>query len=120
MPLGRPPPTVPTAVHQLDDGAWVSVDDAREVNVGDLWRLAGHDVCGCRVADFLAEAFVGVGVDGDAVEARVAGQCVQCGAGGVTDWLTLGRVDPRTGTFRPVDRGSVHVPGRSTRRTDAP
>jgi hypothetical protein len=103
---------VTTDVHQLDDGAWVSVDDSREVNVGGLWRLARHGICGCRLADFLAEGFVAVGVDGDAVEARVAGQCIQCGEGGVTDWLTLGRVDPRTGEFRPVDLGSVVVPRR--------
>ena len=104
-----------TDVHQLDDGAWVSVDDSREVNVGDLWRLAGQGVCGCRTADFLAEGFVAVAVDGDAVEARVAGQCIQCGEGGVTDWLTLGRVDPRTGEFRIADLESVSLPGRRAR-----
>jgi hypothetical protein len=49
------------------------------------------------------------------VEARIAGQCIQCGTSGVTDWLTLGRVDPETGVFRPVDPESVHVPGRRHR-----
>jgi hypothetical protein len=104
-----------TAVHQLDDGAWVSVNDSREVNVSDLWRLARHDFCPCRLADFLAEGFVEVAPDGGDVEARIAGQCIQCGASGVTDWLTLGRVDPETGAFRPVVPESVHVPGRRYR-----
>jgi len=104
-----------TAVHQLDDGAWVSVNDSREVNVSDLWRLARHDFCACRLADFLAEGFVEVAPDGADVEARVAGQCIQCGASGVTDWLTLGRVDPETAEFRPVVPESVHVPGRRHR-----
>jgi hypothetical protein len=99
-----------TSVHQLDDGAWVSVNDSREVNVSDLWLLARHDFCGCEPADFLAEGFVEVGVDFPAVEARIAGQCIQCGAAGVTDWLELGHADPRTGAFRPVVPESVHVP----------
>ncbi|WP_251328950.1 hypothetical protein [Haloplanus pelagicus] len=108
-----------TDVHQLDDGAWVSVNDSREVNVSDLWRLASHDFCDCRLADFLAEGFVEVGADGTSVEGRIAGRCIQCGEEGVTDWLMLGRVDPGTGAFRPVIPGSVHVPGRR-RRTESP
>jgi len=75
---------VTTDVHQLDDGAWVSVNDSREVNVSDLWLLAEHDLCGCEVADFLAE--------------------------GVTGWLTVGRVvDPADGGFRGVDHESIHL-----------
>jgi hypothetical protein len=107
---------VTTDVHQLDDGAWVSVNDSREVNVSDLWRLARHDVCDCRCADFLAEGFVEVGADGANVQGRIAGQCIQCGESGVTDWLTLGRVDPDTGEFRPVVPESVHLPGRPPAR----
>ena len=106
-----------TDVHQLDDGAWVSVNDTREVNVSDLWRLAGGDFCPCRLTDFLAEGFVEVGVDGGNVEARIAGQCIQCGESGVTDWLTLGRVDPETDEFRPVVPESVHRPSPRRRRT---
>ncbi|PSQ10790.1 hypothetical protein BRC93_08030 [Halobacteriales archaeon QS_5_70_15] len=102
-----------TSVHQLDDGAWLSVDDIREVNVGDLWPVVG-DFCGCSVADLLAEGFVEVSVDGRSVEARVAGQCIRCGASGVTDWLELGRVVD--GRFEPVDVASVHLPARSGRR----
>ncbi|MFD1633256.1 hypothetical protein ACOZ4L_08680 [Haloplanus ruber] len=108
-----------TDVHQLDDGAWVSVNDSREVNVSDLWRLAAHDFCACALADFLAEGFVEVSADGANVEGRIAGRCIQCGAEGVTDWLTLGRVDPDTGEFRPVVPESVHLPGRR-RRPAAP
>jgi hypothetical protein len=104
-----------TDVHQLDDGAWVSVNDSREVNVSDLWRLAAHDFCTCPLADFLAEGFVEVGADGANVEGRIAGRCIQCGEEGVTDWLTLGRVDPRTGEFRPVVPESVHLPRRRPR-----
>jgi hypothetical protein len=118
--VGRQHPCMTTAVHQLDDGAWVSVNDTREVNVSDLWRLARHDFCSCQLADFLAEGFVEVAPDGADVEARIAGQCIQCGASGVTDWLTLGRVDPETGAFRPVIPESVHVPGRRYRLATAP
>jgi hypothetical protein len=104
-----------TSVHQLDDGAWVSVDDSREVNVSDLWLLARSGLCGCEPVDFLAEGFVEVSVDYPKVEARIAGQCIACGAEGVTDWLELGRADPETGSFRAVDATSVHVPERRTR-----
>ena len=76
---------MPTEVHQLDDGAWISVNNSREVNVSDLWRLHEHDICGCETADFLVEGFVEVGVDGRAIEARIAGQCIAWGRSGVTD-----------------------------------
>jgi hypothetical protein len=104
-----------TSVHQLDDGAWVSVNDSREVNVSDLWLLARSDVCDCEPADFIAEGFVEVSVDYPTVEARIAGQCIACGAEGVTDWLEPGRADPETGTFRSVEATSIHVPERRTR-----
>ncbi|MFB6101627.1 MAG: hypothetical protein ABEJ73_03585 [Haloplanus sp.] len=109
-----------TAVHQLDDGAWVSVNDTREVNVSDLWRLARHEFCACRLADFLAEGFVEVAAADANVEARIAGQCIQCGTSGVTDWLTLGRVDPTTDEFRPVVPESVHIPRRRSRLATPP
>lgn len=109
-----------TAVHQLDDGAWVSVDDSREVNVSELWLLARSDVCDCEPVDFLAEGFVAVSADCGAVEGRIAGRCIRCGTEGVTDWLELGRADPETGTFRAVVPDSVHVPERRTRLADAP
>jgi hypothetical protein len=107
---------VVTSVHQLDDGAWLSVDDTREVNVGDLWPVLG-DFCSCLATDLLAEGFVEVSVDGRSVEARVAGQCIRCGESGVTDWLELGRIVD--GRFRPVDPTSVHLPARGGRHRAA-
>jgi hypothetical protein len=107
---------MPTDVHQLDDGAWISVNDSREVNVSDLWLLARHEFCACEMADFLAEGIVEVGVDWPDVEARFAGQCIQCGESGVTDWLAVGRViDPADGEFYGVVPESVHVPRKRTR-----
>lgn len=102
------------SIHQLDDGAWLSVNDSRAVPVSELWPLARHDVCDCELADFLAEGFVEVGVDWPDVEGRVAGQCVRCGASGVTGWLALGRVERESGEFRRVDPSGVHVPDRRT------
>lgn len=104
-----------TSVHQLDAGAWVSVNDSRQVNVSNLWLLSRSEFCDCELTDFLAEGFVEVSVDCGVVDARIAGQCISCGASGVTDWLELGRADPETGEFRAVDPESVHVPRRRTR-----
>jgi len=107
---------MPTDVHQLDDGAWISVNDSRVINVSDLWLLARHEFCACETADFLAEGVVEVGVDPPDVEARFAGQCIRCGSSGVTDWLAVGRViDPDSGEFYPVVPESVHVPRKRTR-----
>ena len=112
---------MPTSVHQLDDGAWLSVNDAREVNVSDLWWLARQEFCSCAMADFLAEGFVEIGVDHPNVEGRIAGQCIECGESGVTDWLTLGRVvDPEAVRFFAVDPESVHIPGRRRRLASPP
>ena len=103
-----------TAIHQLDDGAWVSVNDERVMSVSDLWRLVDHEFCTCEVADVLAEGFVDVGVRPPAVTVRFAGQCIVCGAEGVTGWIPIGRADPETGAFRPVDTGTVHRPRQPT------
>jgi len=112
---------MPTSVHQLDDGAWLSVNNAREVNVSDLWWLARQEFCTCEPADFLAEGFVEIGVDHPNIEGRIAGRCIECGESGVTDWLTLGRVvDPVDGRFLAVDPESVHVPGRRRRLASPP
>ena len=108
-----------TDVHQLDDGAWVSVNDSREVSVSDLWLLARSDFCGCEPTDFLAEGFVETGVSHPDIEARMAGRCISCGTEGVTDWLTMGRVvDPETGEFYGVVHDSVHLPAKHRRQTD--
>ena len=105
-----------TDVHQLDDGAWISVNDSREVNVSDLWLLAESDFCDCETTDLLAEGFVDVGVDHPDTQARIAGQCIACGESGVTDWLTVGRVvDPDSGEFYGVVHESVHFPAKFTR-----
>lgn len=108
-----------TSIHQLDDGAWVSVNDSRAVNVSDLWLLARSNVCSCEPSDFLAEGFVEVSAACGRVEGRIAGQCITCGESGVTGWLELGRADPDTGEFQPVVPASAHVPDRR-RRLAAP
>jgi len=108
-----------TDVHQLDDGAWISVNDSREVNVSDLWLLAKSDFCGCETTDFLAEGFVDTGVDHPNIEARIAGRCIACGTEGVTDWLTVGRViDPESGEFYGVVHESIHIPADQRRVGD--
>ncbi|QGA83990.1 hypothetical protein [Halomicrobium sp. LC1Hm] len=108
-----------TDVHQLDDGAWISVNDSREVNVSDLWLLAESEFCGCEPTDFLAEGFVDTGVDPPNIQARIAGRCIACGTEGVTDWLTVGRViDPESGEFYGVVHDSVHIPEKRHRLAD--
>lgn len=106
---------VTTPVHQLDDGAWISVNDRRVMCVSNLWQLHDHEFCRCDVADVLAEGFVDVGVDRSYIDARIAGQCITCGASGVTGWLQMGCVDPETDEFRAVVPGSVHRPRSVTR-----
>jgi hypothetical protein len=114
--VGAVHPVVTIDIHQLDDGAWISVNDSREINVSDLWLLADSDFCGCVTVDFLAEGFVDVGVDFPDVEARIAGRCIRCGTEGVTDWLAVGRViGASSREFRRVDPGGVHFPGRRGR-----
>ncbi|MEM4780940.1 MAG: hypothetical protein QXG03_05185 [Halalkalicoccus sp.] len=90
----------------LDDGAWISVDDSREVGVSDLWRLADHEFCGCETADVLVEAFFEVRPSGNRVEARAVGHCITCGERGSMGWLTVGRVED--GRFVPADPEGEH------------
>lgn len=99
-----------TSVHQLDDGAWLSVNDERRIAVGDLWRLLDTDFCGCESVDFLAEGFAEVALAPPTIEARVAGRCITCGTEGVTGWLPMGRADPETGAFRAADLVGGQVP----------
>ncbi|WP_202593982.1 hypothetical protein [Halorubrum halophilum] len=94
-----------TRLRVLDDGAWISVNDAREVRVSELWRLDAPDLCECTLTDLVVENFQTVGVDGSTVEARVYGQCIACGETGITDWVPIGRV--RGGEFTELDRGAV-------------
>ena len=94
-----------TRLRVLDDGAWISVNDSREVRVSELWRLDAPDLCECALADVFVENFQSVGVDGPTVEARVYGQCIACGATGITGWVPIGRV--RGGEFVEFDRSAV-------------
>jgi len=103
------------ALRILDDGAWISVNDQREVSVSELWRFADEEWCRCRLPDFVVEGFLDVGVDGRTVETRVYGQCIACGETGTVDWLPVGRI--LDGEFVDLDRESVlHPAGGPDRR----
>jgi hypothetical protein len=99
------------ALRILDDGAWVSVNDDRRVSVSELWRFDDPDFCGCALPDLVVENFQQVGVDGRTVEARVYGQCIECGTKGETPWLPVGRIVD--GAYRDLDRESVLRPPRA-------
>lgn len=103
-----------TRLRVLDDGAWISVDDSREVRVSELWRLDERDFCGCDLVDLVVQNFQEVGVDGSAIEARVYGQCIACGETGTTGWLSVGRV--RDGEFAEFDRSAVRRSREEIRR----
>ncbi|WP_199241436.1 hypothetical protein [Halorubrum sp. ARQ200] len=94
-----------TRLRVLDDGAWISVNDSREVRVSELWRLDTPDLCQCALTDLVVENFQSVGVDGSTVEAKVYGQCISCGTTGITGWIPIGRV--RGGDFVEFDRSAV-------------
>lgn len=100
-----------TRLRILDDGAWLSVDDARRVSVSELWRLRGSDFCDCDLTDLVVENFQEIGVDGATVEVRVYGQCIACGAKSTTGWIPVGRIVEEE--FVDIDRESV-LPVRST------
>ncbi|SEO93880.1 hypothetical protein SAMN04487948_10891 [Halogranum amylolyticum] len=103
------------ALRILDDGAWISVNDHREVSVSELWRFVDPEFCACRLPDMVVENFIEVGVDGRTVEVRVYGQCIACGAKETTQWLPVGRI--RDGEFHGLDRENVLAPtGVTTRR----
>ncbi|SDN01679.1 hypothetical protein SAMN04487949_3178 [Halogranum gelatinilyticum] len=100
------------ALRILDDGAWISVNDHREVSVSELWRFPDPEFCGCELPDMVVENFQEVGVDGRTVEVRVYGQCIACGGKDVTEWLPVGRIVD--GEFRDIDRESVLAPSGVT------
>lgn len=87
------------ALRLLDDAAWVSVNDTREAGASELWPVV-DGFCDCEPAWIVVENFVDVGVDGQRVDTRVVGHCVECGSEGTTDWLPVGRVV--SGEYRPV------------------
>ena len=99
-----------TSIRHVDRGAWLSINGTRKLGVGDLWRFAGVDFCECDVTDFLIEGFTEIGVDSGNVEARLVGQCIQCGSEGTTDWIKLGRiVDAARQEFYKVDQDAVQL-----------
>ena len=93
-------------VRILDDGAWVSVGDSREVGVSEMWRIDEHEFCGCETADVLLEAFFDTRVRDGRVEARPVGRCITCGTQGSLGWLTVGYLED--GKFEPVDPDEGH------------
>lgn len=98
--------TVP--LRTLDDAAWISVNDARQVSVSELWRFPDPNFCSCQLPDFVVESFVEVGADGRTVETRAYGQCIVCGTSGTTGWLPVGRIID--GEFHDIERESVLRP----------
>ncbi|ADB61725.1 hypothetical protein Htur_2856 [Haloterrigena turkmenica DSM 5511] len=93
------------ALRTLDDGAWISVNDSRQVSVSDVWTLSRGVFCDCEPAYVLLEGFTDVGVDGSIVTADAVGQCLECGTRDSIDRLSIGRVID--GEFEPYDPESV-------------
>ncbi|QLK26580.1 hypothetical protein HYG81_02900 [Natrinema zhouii] len=93
------------AVRTLDDAAWISVNDSRQVSVSDVWTLSRGVFCDCEPAYVLLKAFVDVGVDGPIVVADAIGQCLDCGTRDSIDRLPVGRIVD--GDFRPYDPEGV-------------
>ena len=93
------------ALRTLDDGAWISVNDSRQVSVSDVWTLSRGLFCDCEPAYVLLEGFFDVDVDGPVVVARAVGQCLECGTRDSIDRLPVGRMVD--GEFRPYDPESV-------------
>jgi hypothetical protein len=105
---------VTVSLRVLDDGAWLSVRDSREVGVGELWRVPGF--CDCRTADLVLEGITETGVDGRTVEIRGYGTCIVCNESGGTGWLPVGRLadtEPPTGT--DAGDGEAHADGETAR-----
>ena len=93
------------ALRTLDDGAWISVNDSRQVSVSDVWTLATGVFCDCSPAYVLLEAFVDVDVDGSIVLAHAVGQCLECGTRDSIERLPVGRMVD--GDFVPYDPAGV-------------
>lgn len=93
-------------VRVLDDGAWISVDDSREVGVSEIWRLDEHGLCGCETADVLLEGFFDARMRAGRVEARPVGRCITCGEQGSLGWLAVGRLDGEV--FEATDPDAGH------------
>ncbi|GAB3670526.1 hypothetical protein [Halopiger thermotolerans] len=93
------------AIRTLDDGAWISVNDSRQVSVSDVWMLSRGAFCECEPAPVLLETFVDANADGPIVTADAVGQCLECGTRDLIDGLPVGRIVD--GEFRPYDPEGV-------------
>lgn len=93
------------ALRILDDGAWLSVNDSRQVSVSELWRLHAPDFCDCQLVDFVAEGFTEVSADGRDVAVTTYGQCIECGEKGVPEKIPVGYI--KNGEYHDYDRQHV-------------
>ncbi len=101
------------ALRTLDDGAWISVNDSRQVSVSDVWTLSRGVFCDCEPAYVLLEGFVDVGVDGSIVTADAVGQCLDCGTRDSIDRLPIGQiVDSEFEPYGPEGVQSLVEPER--------
>ncbi|MCL9816851.1 hypothetical protein [Natronocalculus amylovorans] len=97
------------AVRILDDGAWLSVNDERQVSVSELWRLNAPEFCQCEQTDFLAEGFLSARSSGRTVTVETYGQCIACGSSGTVGHVPVGEIIH--GEFYGYDReGDVLTP----------
>ncbi|SDD66744.1 hypothetical protein [Natrinema hispanicum] len=80
------------ALRTLDDGAWISINDSRQVSVSDVWSLTTGAFCDCSPAYVLLEAFVDVDIDGSIVVVHAVGQCLECGTRDSIERLPVGRI----------------------------
>ncbi|OIB58122.1 hypothetical protein [Natrialba sp. SSL1] len=98
------------ALRTLDDGAWISVNDSREVGVSDIWTLPAREFCGCETPHVMLEGFSGVdlrGVDTHVI-ADAVGMCIDCGTRDGIESLPVGRIVD--GEFKRYEPESVQSP----------
>jgi hypothetical protein len=98
---------MPVSLRTLDDGAWISIDDSREVGVSDIWTLPERDFCECETPHVLLEAFASVHVSDRYVLADAVGMCIDCGTRDGLDALPVGRLVD--GRFKSYDPASVQT-----------
>jgi hypothetical protein len=102
---------MPVSLRTLDDGAWISIDDSREVGVSDIWTLPDRDFCDCNPPHVLLEAFASVDVSDHRVLADAVGMCIDCGTRDSIDALAVGRIVD--GEFKPYDPAGVQTTSTS-------
>ena len=95
-----------TSLRTFDEGAWISVDDSREVGVSDVWTLTDGEFCSCDTAHVLLEAFSETWIDGADVVASGVGMCIDCGTRDGIGRLPVGRLVD--GEFKRYEPGAVH------------